>query len=112
MAVAVRPPPRRRPWSWRSQAFRAIVYQAVAVAALALGIFYLANNTVLNMRARGIQSGFGFLFQPAGFDISESLIPYDALDAFWKAFLVGMLNTLRVAVVGIVLATVLGTVLG
>src|SRR5262245_66018224 len=64
------------------------------------------------MRARGIQSGFGFLVQPAGFDISESLIPYDAFDAYWKAFLVGVLNTLRVAVVGIVLATLLGTLLG
>jgi len=111
VSAAVRPPPRRQ-WSWRSQAFRAVVYQAGAVAAIALGIAYLAHNTVLNMRARGIHSGFGFLLQPAGFDISESLIPYDALDAFWKAFLVGVLNTLRVAVVGIVLATVLGTLLG
>src|SRR5438552_2966142 len=64
------------------------------------------------MRARGIQSGFEFLRQPAGFDIGESLIPYDALDPYWKAFLVGILNTLRVAIVGIVLATVLGTLLG
>jgi general L-amino acid transport system permease protein len=110
--AAVRPPPGRRVWSWRSQAFRALVYQTLAVAALALGVFYLAHNTVVNMRARGIQSGFGFLLQPAGFDISESLIPYDALDGFWKAFLVGVLNTLRVAVVGIALATTLGTLLG
>jgi general L-amino acid transport system permease protein len=107
-----RPPPARRPWSWRSQAFRSIVYQAIALAGIALAVWYLAHNTVLNMRARGIQSGFGFLLQPAGFDISESLIPYDALDAFWKAFLVGVLNTLRVAVVGIALATGLGTLLG
>src|SRR5215216_900333 len=65
-----------------------------------------------NMRVRGIQSGFGFLAQPAGFDIGESLIHYDALDPYWKAFLVGILNTLRVAIVGIVLATLLGTMLG
>ena len=107
-----RPPPRRRDWSWRSQAFRGLVYQVLAVAVIGLAVWYLAHNTVLNMRARGIQSGFDFLLQPAGFDIGESLIPFDALDPFWKAFLVGILNTLRVAIVGIVLATVLGTLLG
>src|SRR5882724_11180145 len=103
MAVPVRPPPRRRDWSWRSQAFRGLVYQVLAVVVIGLALWYLAHNTVANMRARGIQSGF---------DIGESLIPYYALDPFWKAFLVGILNTLRVAVTGIVLATVLGTLLG
>src|SRR5258705_8552556 len=107
-----RPPPRRRDWSWRSQAFRGLVYQVLAVAVIGVALWYLAHNTVLNMRARGIQSGFDFLLQPAGFDIGESLIPFDALDPFWKAFLVGVLNTLRVAVVGIVAATLLGTLLG
>jgi general L-amino acid transport system permease protein len=112
LSAAPRPPPRRRDWSWRSQAFRGLVYQLIAVVAIGFVVWYLAHNTVENMRARGIQSGFGFLMQPAGFDIGESLIPYDALDPFWKAFLVGVLNTLRVAVVGIVMATVLGTLLG
>jgi len=103
--------PRKR-WSWRSQAFRGLVYQLIAVAAIGLVVWYLAHNTVLNMRARGIQSGFDFLLQPAGFDIGESLIPYDALNPFWKAFLVGVLNTLRVAIVGVVVATILGTLVG
>jgi general L-amino acid transport system permease protein len=99
-------------WSWRSQAFRGLVYQLLAVAVIGFAIWYLAHNTVLNMRARGIQSGFDFLLQPAGFDIGESLIPYDALNPFWKAFVVGALNTLRVAIVGIVVATILGTLVG
>lgn len=64
------------------------------------------------MAARGIQSGWGFVGEAAGFDIGESVIPYDALDPYWKAFLVGILNTLRVAVFGIVAATALGTLLG
>jgi general L-amino acid transport system permease protein len=64
------------------------------------------------MQARGIQSGFDFLLQPAGFDIGESLIPYDALDKYWKAFLVGVLNTLRVALAGIVMATAVGAAVG
>jgi len=103
---------RKRDWSWRSQAFRGLVWQVVAVLLVGLAAWYLGHNTLENMRARGIKSGFDFLVQPAGFDIGESLVKYDALDPYWKAFLVGVLNTLRVAIVGIVLATVLGTTLG
>ena len=98
--------------TWRSQAFRGLVFQILAVALVALGVWYLAHNTLANMQARGIRSGFDFLTQPAGFDIGESLIPYDAMNAYWKAFLVGILNTLRVAIVGIVLATILGALIG
>src|SRR5882672_4433106 len=109
--TAERPPPKRR-WSWRSQAFRGLVFQAIVLAIIAAGAWFLIHNTLENMRARGIQSGFNFLLQPAGFDIGETVIPYDALDPYWKAFLVGILNTLRVAIVGIVMATILGTLLG
>lgn len=111
-ALPGRAPPRRRGWSWRSQAFRGLIYQIVAIALIALGIWFLAHNTLENMRVRGIQSGFSFLTQPAGFDIGESIIPYDALDPYWRAFLVGVANTLRVAIIGIVLTTILGTMLG
>jgi general L-amino acid transport system permease protein len=111
-STPARVPSKRRDWSWRSQAFRGLVYQILAIAAVGLAVWYLAHNTLENMRARGIQSGFGFLLGTAGFDIGESLIPYDALDPYWTAFVVGILNTLRVAVVGIVMATVLGTLLG
>ncbi len=106
------PPPKRRDWSWRSQAFRGLVYQIVAIALVALGVWFLAHNTLENMRVRGIQSGFDFLTTPAGFDIGETLFNYDALDPYWKAFLVGVLNTLRVAIIGVVLTTILGTLLG
>ena len=107
-----RPSARKRDWSWRSQAFRGLVYQLLAVLAVGAVFWFLAHNTLENMRARGIQSGFDFLRQPAGFDIGESIFPYDALDPYWKAFLVGVLNTLRVAIIGIVVATVMGTLLG
>jgi general L-amino acid transport system permease protein len=106
------PAPKKTAWTWRSQAFRGYIYQVLAVAAVAFGIWYLASNTLANMEARGIQSGFGFLDQPAGFDIGETVIPYDALNDYWKAFLVGFLNTLRVAVIGIVLATIVGAAVG
>ena len=104
-------PPKKR-WSWRSQAFRALVYQVVAVAVIALLVLYLANNTATNMRARGIQSGFDFLGGAAGFDIGESLFAFDSGEPYWRAYLVGMTNTLRVAVLGIVLTTILGTLIG
>jgi general L-amino acid transport system permease protein len=110
--MAERAPPKRRDWSWRSQAFRGLVYQILMVAAVGFGLWYLAQNTLANMEARGIQSGFGFLTQPAGFDIGETVLNYDALDPYWRAFMAGILNTLRVAVIGILFATLLGTALG
>ena len=107
-----RKPPRRKTWSWRSRAARGFAYQVLAVVVIGGLLWLLAHNTLENMRVRGIQSGFGFLAQPAGFDIGESVIKYDALDPYWKAFLVGVLNTLRVAIAGIILATLLGTLVG
>ena len=116
-APAVPPPPmkaapKKRDWSWRSQAFRGVVYQLITVALLVAAVWWLTSNTLENMRTRGIQSGFGFLNQPAGFDIGETPIEFDSANPYWKAFLVGLLNTLRVAVVGIILTTILGTLIG
>jgi general L-amino acid transport system permease protein len=103
---------RRRDWSWRSRAARGLLYQMLAVAVIAAAVGFLAHNTLENMRVRGIQSGFGFLAQPAGFDIGESVFAFDSADPYWKAFLVGLSNTLRAAVAGIVLTTILGTLIG
>ena len=105
------PPPPKRQWSWRSQAFRGLIYQTVAIVGLALALAYLMSNTFANMRARGIQSGFDFFLQPAGFGIGESLFEFDSSQNYLVAYLVGLSNTLRVALVGLVLATVLGTLI-
>ena len=99
-------------WSWRSASFRSLVYQILAVLLVAAAGGYLVHNTLLNMRVRGIQSGFDFLLQPAGFAISESLFEFDSAETYAKAFLIGLSNTLRVAIVGIVLATIVGTLVG
>ena len=104
--------PKKRDWSWRSQAFRGLIYQLLAIALLIFVGWWLTTNTLENMRTRGIQSGFGFLLQPAGFDIGETLIEFDSANPYWKAFLVGLLNTLRVAVIGIICTTILGTLIG
>ena len=65
--------PPKKSWSWRSQAFRGLVYQLLAIIAIVGVVWFLAHNTLVNMRVRGIQSGFDFLSQAAGFDIGESL---------------------------------------
>jgi len=105
-------PPKKNRWSWRSQAFRGVIYQILAIVLIGMVVWFLVHNTLTNMRVRGIQSGFDFLTQPAGFDIGESLFTFDSGEKYWRAFLVGVVNTLRVAVVGIVLTTILGTLLG
>ena len=106
------PPPPKRQWSWRSQAFRGLVYQILAIVGLTIAVGYLMSNTFANMRARGIQSGFDFFLQPAGFGIGESLFEFDSSQNYLVAYLVGLTNTLRVALVGLVLATVFGTLIG
>jgi general L-amino acid transport system permease protein len=105
-------PKAKRDWSLRSRAVRGLLYQVIALGLIALAVWFLAHNTLENMRVRGIQSGFDFLTQPAGFDIGEMPVAYDALDPYWKAFGIGVLNTLRVALIGIVLTTVIGTLIG
>jgi len=110
--VVMAAPSKHFRWSWRSEAFRSVVYQVVAVLLVTAAGWYLVHNTLVNMRVRGIQSGFDFLLQPAGFAISESLFQFESSDSYARAFLTGLSNTLRVALVGIVLATILGTVVG
>ncbi len=105
-------PARRRRFTLRSRTVRGWLYQLLAVAIIAAGVWFLAHNTLANMRTRGIQSGFDFMLQPAGFDIGETLLPYDSGQPYWRAFAVGVANTLRVALLGIVMTTVLGTLLG
>jgi general L-amino acid transport system permease protein len=102
----------RSAWSWRSRAFRGLVYQVVAAATIAALAWFLWSTALHNMRVRGIQSGFDFLGQQAGFTIGESLFPFDSAESYLKAFAVGLANTLRVALAGIVLATFIGTVVG
>ncbi len=108
-AVVPRP---TRPSFWRDPAVRGIVYQVLFVAiVVALGAF-LVHNTLVNLRRQNIASGFGFLGREAAFAIGESLIAYSPADTYARAFLVGLLNTLYISALGIVFATILGTVIG
>ena len=106
------PPARRSAFSWRSKQARGVIYQILVLSLVAFLVWLLVSNTLANMKARGIQSGFDFLLQTAGFDIGEEITGYDSNQPYWRAFLAGVVNTLRVALIGIVLTTILGTLLG
>jgi general L-amino acid transport system permease protein len=99
--------------SWSDPVFRAIFWQVVIVGFVVLLAWYLIGNTNRNLASRHIATGFGFLGRVAGIPIGESPIPYNpAIDTYGTALIIGILNTLRVAAVGIVLATILGTLIG
>ncbi len=99
--------------SWSDPRFRNLVWQVVIVGAVGALVWYLASNTSRNLEQRRIATGFGYLFRTAGIPIGESLLPYSpSVSTYGTALLIGVLNTLRVAVVGVVLATILGTLIG
>ena len=110
--MSERAPQKKREWSLRSRAGRGLMYQVLAILGVLGVVWFLASNTQENMEVRGIQSGFDFLSQAAGFDIGETMIAYDPSQSYGKAIWVGVLNTLRVAVIGIVLTTLLGVLIG
>jgi general L-amino acid transport system permease protein len=90
-----------------------IAYQAVAIVVAVSVAWYLVQNTVANLEARRIASGFSFLQREAGFEIGESaFLRYSASDSYLRALLVGLTNTLSVALIGIVAATLTGTAVG
>jgi general L-amino acid transport system permease protein len=99
-------------FSLQNEAVRAIFWQILVLGIVGLGVWYLVSNTMTNLEARRIASGFGFLGREAGLPIGEAMIAYAPTDSYQRALFVGLLNTLKVAVVGIVLATVLGTLIG
>jgi general L-amino acid transport system permease protein len=104
--------PVRRRSLWQNELARSIMLQLVTAAVVLALTFFFVHNTAVNLEKRGIASGFEFLDGTAGFDISISLIPYSLQSTYGRAFAVGLLNTLLVSVIGIVLATVLGFVVG
>lgn len=101
-----------KPPFWNDPKSRGILFQVLALAAVMLFFYYIFQNTLSNMQSRGITTGFGFLQNEAGFGILMTLIPYDESYTYGRTFLVGLLNTLLVSVIGIILATLLGFTMG
>ncbi len=113
LANARSAPKRGMKLSWSDPVFRAVVWQVLIIGLVVAVIWYLVANTERNLLQRHIATGLGFLGNTAGIPIAETLIPYDpAVNTWGRAVAEGILNTLKVAVVGIVLSTLLGTLIG
>jgi general L-amino acid transport system permease protein len=91
---------------------RSVIYQVALLAALAYAVMWVVDNVADNLRRQNIASGFEFLGRTSGFDVAQSLIEYSNTSTYGRAFWVGLLNTLLVAVLGIAAATVIGFVVG
>jgi general L-amino acid transport system permease protein len=117
MSIEPRAPPRqfvarlRRALGGRA-GWGGFALQILFVAALAWIGYEIVANVRINLQTQRITSGFEFLDNTAGFDVSQSLIPYSRSDPYTRVFLVGLLNTLLVSVIGIFFATVLGFIVG
>ncbi|PAY07778.1 amino acid ABC transporter permease [Bradyrhizobium sp. UFLA03-84] len=107
-----RPP--ARPWrlSLSDPRVAGLFWQVLVVAIAVAVVAFLWSNAVHNLSVRRISTGFAFLGREAGMPIADSWIDYTPKDTYLRAFIVGVVNTLRVAVIGIVLATVIGTLVG
>ncbi|WP_404382231.1 amino acid ABC transporter permease [Caenispirillum salinarum] len=104
-------PPRKTSFL-NDQRVRGVLYQILTIGAVVAVGWYLVHNTLTNLAARDIATGFGFLEREAGFDISESVIEYSPADTYGRVLVAGLLNTLKVSIIGIVLATLIGTIIG
>ena len=99
------------PW-WRNRRYLPWLVQGLVALAVGVVVAFLLTNLLLNLTARGLLLSWSWLGQPAGFDLAETILPFDASLPYWRAMLAGLVNTLRVVIAGLVGATVLGTLIG
>jgi len=102
----------QRSFSLNDPFFRGIVYQVITAAIVISSIIWIVNNTAANLKAQNKTTGFDFLWKTSGFNISFTLFPFDRSSYYWEAFLVGLTNTILVAIIGIIFATILGFTIG
>jgi general L-amino acid transport system permease protein len=113
VTISTPEPPRRvRRTPWTRQRLNGLLWQVVVVGIAVAIVAWLWSNALHNLSVRRISTGFAFLGREAGMPIADSWLAYSPKDPYIRAFLVGIVNTLRVAVIGIVLATVVGTLVG
>lgn len=97
---------------WRNKKVVPIILQVAFVAVMGTLIWILIQNTIIGLERIGINFGFGFLDSRAGFNINEAMIDYSTSDPYGRAILVGIVSTLRVSFFGIILATIIGVLVG
>ena len=114
MSIAAEPPREsfRLDMLWTDARYRSSFIQTIALILVMLGAAWFVDNTITNLEALGKDFNFSFLWQPASYDINQRLIEYDSRDTNARAALVGILNTLLVAFMGCLTATVLGVIAG
>ena len=113
MAVeALSSAPRVKVAPWNDPVIRGWVFQIVVVGLVGLLAWYLVSNTIENLERQKIASGFHYLEREAGFEIGDTMIEYSPASTYARAIFVGLLNTLKVSVLGVIMATILGTLLG
>ena len=95
-----------------NRSVQGVFYQLITLGLVALGIYYIVTNTARNMLERGLASGFHFLGVESQFDIGMTLIEYSPTSTYFDSFIVGLLNTLLVAGIGILFATIIGFTVG
>jgi general L-amino acid transport system permease protein len=100
------------PAVWNNPKYRALFFQALLIAGLVYFFYSVVDNTLSNMESRGISTGFGFLTEKAGFGIMQSLVQFNEDSSYGRTFIVGLVNTGLVAVLGIFMATLLGFGMG
>jgi general L-amino acid transport system permease protein len=92
--------------------YRSYTFQFIALILLIIAFAYLGYNLLSNLQAAGLNISYQFLGEPAGYDINQTLIEYTSQSSHWRASVVGVLNTLLVAFLGCIMATVIGVVVG
>jgi general L-amino acid transport system permease protein len=92
--------------------YRSYTFQFIALVLLIMAFAYLGFNLLANLQAAGLNISYQFLGEPAGYDINQTLIEYTSQSSHWRASLVGVLNTLLVAFLGCIMATVIGVFVG
>ena len=97
---------------WNDKETRSVIIQIITFALIASFFAYIIRNAVVNLEALGKGFSFAFLWQPSSYDINQHLIEYDSRSSHFRAGVVGLINTLLIAVAGIILSTILGFILG
>lgn len=93
-------------------ALRGVAWQALVVLLVGAAFVMAARQAKANLEARGVAQGFAYLARPAGFEIAPGVVPYSSRDTYARALVVGVVNTVRVAVLAMIAATVLGLAIG
>ena len=115
MEATNQPPVERQPLWYRivyDKETRSVAIQVLTLAVLFAFFFYIVRNAVINLETIGKGYSFKFLWEPSNYDINQTLIEYDSRSPHWRATIVGIMNTLLVAVTGVIIATVVGFVMG